>query len=67
MTLTLFNQGQGHIVININIKKKIIKKKLLRGEGGGGVPHIGRRGVNFYIFYTCILHFALMITFKSSC
>lgn len=48
MTLTLFNQGQGHIVININ------KKKC----GGGGpygvlhVVHIGHSppgGVNFYI------------------
>lgn len=63
MTLTLFNQGQGHIVININ------KKKC----GGGGpygvlhVVHIGHSppgGVNFYIHVsftcTCILHWWLL-------
>lgn len=59
MTPILFNQGQGHIVININ-------KKKCGGGGPYGVLHgvrIGHSppgGVNFYIHVsftcTCILH-----------
>lgn len=59
MTPILFNQGQGHIVININ-------KKKCGGGGPYGVLHVVHirhsppGGVNFYINVsftcTCILH-----------